>query len=176
MLLTALAIRLTSSGPALFLQPRYGYARRVFRMYKFRTMVVNAESMMASLEACNEAAGPLFKMHNDPRVTALGRLLRRTSIDELPQLFNVLRGEMSLVGPRPMSVRDVHRFTEASLMRRFSVMPGITGPWQVRGRCRLSYQDWAALDLQYVERWSLLEDFRICLQTIPAVLRGTGAD
>jgi lipopolysaccharide/colanic/teichoic acid biosynthesis glycosyltransferase len=160
----------------LYTQERYGYGRRVFRMYKFRTMVENAEALQPSLEHLNEASGPLFKIHGDPRITRLGRLLRHTSIDELPQLFNVLRGEMSLVGPRPMAIRDVYQFPEAWLMRRFSVMPGMTGLWQVSGRAALGYEQWAALDLRYIDEWSLLLDLKLLLRTIPAVLAGTGAD
>jgi exopolysaccharide biosynthesis polyprenyl glycosylphosphotransferase len=176
MLLTALAIKLTSRGPILFTQERYGYNRRRFRMYKFRSMVVDAEALLPALENFNQAPGPLFKIRNDPRLTSIGKLLRRSSIDELPQLFNVLRGDMSLVGPRPMSIRDVHRFPEASLMRRFSVQPGMTGRWQVSGRSSLDYQSWATIDLEYVDQWSLLGDLKILALTIPAVLTGNGAD
>jgi exopolysaccharide biosynthesis polyprenyl glycosylphosphotransferase len=176
MLLTALAIRLTSAGPALFVQERFGYNRRLFRMYKFRTMVADAEKMLPALEHLNEAPGPLFKIHSDPRLTAIGKFLRRSSIDELPQLLNVLLGEMSLVGPRPMAVRDASLFTEADLIRRFSVYPGMTGLWQVCGRSGLDYRTWAKLDLQYADGWSLVGDLRILLQTVPAVLRGTGAE
>lgn len=176
MLVTAMTIKLTSPGPVLFVQERYGYNRRRFRMYKFRSMVVDAESLMPALESLNQAPGPLFKIRDDPRLTRIGRFLRRSSIDELPQLFNVLRGEMSLVGPRPMSIRDVARFTEAGLMRRFSVQPGITGRWQVAGRSNLDYASWAAFDLEYVDQWSLLGDLKILVRTVPAVLTGNGAD
>lgn len=175
MILTALAVKLTSRGPVLFTQQRYGYNRRIFSMYKFRSMVRDAESLQSTLEHLNEAPGPLFKIRHDPRLTPIGGFLRRTSIDELPQLFNVLRGEMSLVGPRPMAIRDVHLFTEATLMRRFSVPAGMTGLWQVRGRSSLDNREWAACDLRYIEQWSLLGDFKILALTIPAVLRGTGA-
>jgi exopolysaccharide biosynthesis polyprenyl glycosylphosphotransferase len=171
----ALAIKLTSPGPVFFAQKRYGHHKRLFSMYKFRTMVSDAETLQFAVEALNEAGGPIFKIKNDPRVTRIGALLRRTSIDELPQLFNVLRGEMSLVGPRPMSTRDVRRFEESWLMRRFSVRPGITGLWQVSGRSELTFDDWIALDLQYIDNWSLWLDLRILIQTIPAVLRGSGA-
>jgi len=133
MLSIAVGVKLTSPGPVLFKQERYGHRRRTFGMLKFRSMVQNAESLMAELEEKNEATGPIFKMRNDPRITRFGRLLRTTSLDELPQLWNVLIGEMSLVGPRPMSVRDVSLFNEAMLMRRFSVKHGITGLWQVNG-------------------------------------------
>lgn len=176
MALTALAIKATSRGPVLFTQERYGYKRRIFRMYKFRTMVMNAESLQSTLEHLNEAAGPLFKIRRDPRLTPIGGFLRRTSIDELPQLFNVLRGEMSLVGPRPMAIRDVLRFPEAALMRRFSVNAGMTGLWQVQGRSTLDYQNWAACDVRYIEQWSLYQDVKILALTIPAVLRGSGAE
>jgi exopolysaccharide biosynthesis polyprenyl glycosylphosphotransferase len=175
MLLTAVTIKLTSRGPVLFVQPRYGYNRRIFRMYKFRTMVANAETLQSELEHLNEAAGPLFKISDDPRLTPMGRALRRSSIDELPQLFNVLKGEMSMVGPRPMAIRDVGRFSESTLMRRFSVRPGLTGLWQVSGRCALDSSTWAKLDLRYIEEWSLRADLKILLRTVPAVLRGTGA-
>lgn len=171
----ALAIRLTSPGPVLFAQQRYGLNRRVFRMYKFRTMVAGAEALQQSLEHLNEACGPVFKIRDDPRVTPLGKLLRRTSLDELPQLVNVLRGEMSLVGPRPLPLRDVRHFSHGALMRRFSVRPGVTGLWQVSGRSDLGFDDWIRLDLQYIDRWSFTLDLRILLRTLPAVVRGAGA-
>lgn len=175
MALIALAVKLTSRGPIFFAQERYGRNRRLFRIYKFRSMVANAEEMVKDMEELNEAQGPIFKIRKDPRVTWVGRLLRRTSLDELPQLFNVIRGEMSLVGPRPMSLRDVHRFSEASLMRRFSVIPGITGLWQVSGRSNTDFDTWMRLDLKYIDQWSLGLDFCILLKTIPAVLTGSGA-
>jgi lipopolysaccharide/colanic/teichoic acid biosynthesis glycosyltransferase len=159
----------------LFKQPRYGYNRRRFPMYKFRTMAIDAEQRMAELEHLNEATGPVFKMKKDPRLTRIGGFLRATSIDELPQLFNVLLGHMSLVGPRPLPVRDVVRFSEATLMRRFSVLPGMTGLWQVSGRSSLDFSEWITLDLKYIDNWSLLEDLRILLITVPVVLRGRGA-
>jgi len=175
MIMIAIAIKVTSRGPVIFKQERYGLNKRRFWMYKFRTMVANAELMQAELEAQNEATGPVFKIRNDPRVTALGRLLRRTSLDELPQLFNVLRGDMSLVGPRPLPVRDVHRFSESWLMRRFSVPPGVTGLWQISGRSDVGFDRWVALDLEYIDRWSLGLDFLILAKTLPAVVRGRGA-
>ena len=174
-LVVALAIKLTSAGPIFFVGERYGYNRRRFRMLKFRTMIQNAEQLQHLYEDQNEVAGPIFKIREDPRLTPIGKLLRRTSIDELPQLLNVLLGDMSLVGPRPMSTRDVQRFAEAALMRRFSVRPGITCLWQVSGRSNLSFDDWIALDLKYIDHWSLGLDFRILAWTVPAVVKGTGA-
>ncbi len=174
-LFIAAAIKLTSPGPVIFGQERFGRHKRRFRMYKFRTMIANAEAMQAALETRNEVTGPVFKIQDDPRVTRLGRLLRRTSLDELPQLINVLRGDMSLVGPRPLAVRDVGLFLEAWLMRRFSVQPGLTCLWQVSGRSNLDFQRWIELDLEYIDRWSLGLDLKIMLRTAPAVLRGTGA-
>jgi exopolysaccharide biosynthesis polyprenyl glycosylphosphotransferase len=171
----AIAVKTTSKGPVFFVQDRYGYRRRRFRMYKFRTMVENAPALMAALEAQNEAAGPIFKMKNDPRVTKVGDFLRKTSLDELPQLLNVVLGDMSLVGPRPMSVRDVSLFSESALMRRFSVQPGITGIWQVSGRSSLTFDQWVELDFQYIEDWSLQLDLRILARTVPAVLKRSGA-
>lgn len=171
----AVAVKLTSSGPVFFLQERYGWRRRRFRMWKFRSMVRNAPELMTALEKQNEARGPIFKIANDPRITPVGRFLRRTSLDELPQLWNVLLGDMSLVGPRPMSVRDVSLFSEAQLMRRFSVRPGITGSWQVSARGSLSFDEWIALDFAYIDDWSLGLDMKILARTLPAVLRRSGA-
>jgi exopolysaccharide biosynthesis polyprenyl glycosylphosphotransferase len=175
MALIALAIKLTGSGPILFAQQRYGYNRRRFRMFKFRTMVVDAEKHQEELESANEAAGPVFKLKADPRITKIGVFLRRTSLDELPQLVNVLRGEMSLVGPRPLPLRDVSRFREPWLLRRFSVLPGLTCLWQIGGRSNTKFDEWIKLDLEYIDRWSLALDFRILVKTLPAVLRGSGA-
>jgi exopolysaccharide biosynthesis polyprenyl glycosylphosphotransferase len=175
LLLAALAIKLTSTGPVFFIQMRYGLNRRPFKMYKLRSMVAEADALQASLEARNEATGPVFKIHDDPRVTPVGKWLRRTSLDEFPQLLNVLRGEMSLVGPRPLPMRDVHRFTEAALMRRFSVRPGLTCLWQISGRSNLTFDDWIRLDLEYIDDWSMRLDFWILLRTIPVVVKGTGA-
>jgi exopolysaccharide biosynthesis polyprenyl glycosylphosphotransferase len=175
MIAAAIAVRATSSGPAIFRQERYGLGRRRFTMYKFRTMVQDAEARMAALESQNEVSGPIFKMRRDPRVTRIGAFLRRTSIDELPQLFNVLMGSMSLVGPRPMSVRDVSRFDQAWLMRRFSVKPGLTCLWQVGGRSSTTFARWMNLDMQYIDTWSLSLDFKILVRTVPAVMRGSGA-
>lgn len=175
MILIAAGIKLTSPGPIIFRQERFGLNKRRFSMFKFRTMVAGAELLQPDLEERNEATGPVFKIRDDPRVTRLGRLLRRTSLDELPQLFNVMRGDMSLVGPRPLPVRDVHRFSESWLMRRFSVPPGITGLWQVMGRSDVGFDRWVALDLEYIDGWSLALDLRILAMTLPAVIRGRGA-
>lgn len=175
MLGAALAIKATGPGPVIYAQERYGLNRRRFRMFKFRTMVSDADRLQAALESRNEADGPVFKISDDPRVTRVGRWLRRTSIDELPQLFNVLRGEMSLVGPRPLPLRDVARITRPSHMRRFSVRPGLTCLWQVSGRSGIGFEEWVRLDLMYIDRWSLGLDVSILARTVPAVLRGTGA-
>ena len=175
MLLAAAAIKLTSPGPIFFTQVRVGRNKRRFTMYKFRTMVADAEIQQLAVEDKNEAAGPVFKIRSDPRVTRIGALLRRSSVDELPQLWNVLRGDMSLVGPRPLPLRDVQRFSESWLMRRFCVLPGITGLWQVSGRSALPWDSWIALDLAYVDRWTLWLDLEILAMTIPAVLSARGA-
>jgi exopolysaccharide biosynthesis polyprenyl glycosylphosphotransferase len=171
----AIAIKLDSPGPVFFRQSRYGFMRRRFTMLKFRSMVENAAALQPQVEALNEMNGPVFKIRNDPRVTRVGRILRRTSLDELPQLVNVLRGEMSLVGPRPLALRDVARFSEGSLMRRFSVMPGITGLWQVSGRSDRTFEEWIALDLKYIDEWSLALELKILLKTFGAVVRQRGA-
>jgi exopolysaccharide biosynthesis polyprenyl glycosylphosphotransferase len=174
-IVVAIAVKATSKGPVFFAQDRFGHRRRIFRMYKFRSMVNNASELMAQLETQNEASGPIFKIHRDPRVTPLGRLLRASSLDELPQLWNVLIGNMSLVGPRPMSVRDVLLFGEAALMRRFTVKPGITGLWQVSGRSSVGFEKWIEMDFKYIDRWSLALDFEILARTVPAVFKGIGA-
>ncbi len=175
MLAAALAVRFTSAGPVFFVQQRYGRHRQRFRMFKFRSMVVDAEKRQTALEGKNEAQGPVFKLKSDPRVTKVGAFLRKTSIDELPQLFNVLTGQMSLVGPRPLPLRDVSRFEEAWLLRRFSVRPGLTCLWQVNGRSNTSFDDWIRQDLTYIDQWSISLDLKILFMTIPAVLRGSGA-
>lgn len=173
-LLAAMAvIRLTSRGPALFRQPRVGYRCRTFPMLKLRTMVQGAAEHEEELAA--EVDGTFFKLEDDPRVTRVGRWLRRSSIDELPQLVNVLRGEMSLVGPRPLLLRDFQRYPKHAQMRRFSRRPGLTGLWQVSGRSETSDRERIRLDLEYVDHWSLWLDLGIMLRTVPAVLSGRGA-
>jgi exopolysaccharide biosynthesis polyprenyl glycosylphosphotransferase len=171
----ALAIKLDSPGPVFFIQERIGQRKRGFPMIKFRTMVKDAEKMMTEMEQLNEAEGPIFKIAKDPRVTRVGRLLRKTSLDELPQIFNIIRGEMSLVGPRPMSIRDVGLFDQGIQRKRFSVKPGLTCLWQASGRSQLPFSKWLELDLYYIDHWSISLDLKILFKTIPAVLKGTGA-
>jgi exopolysaccharide biosynthesis polyprenyl glycosylphosphotransferase len=170
----AAAVKLTSRGPVLFRQKRVGRLGRTFEMLKFRSMVTNAESLKGSLSERNEQAGPVFKMTRDPRVTAVGRFIRRHSIDELPQLVNVLRGDMSLVGPRPPLPSEVERY-EAWQRRRLSVRPGLTCVWQVSGRNQIAFDEWMLLDMRYIDNWSLLEDLRLIFRTVPVVLTGRGA-
>ena len=174
-LLTALAIKIESKGPVFFIQGRFGFNKRRFRMIKFRTMCQDAEAQMQSIEHLNEKTGPIFKISKDPRITKVGKWLRKTSIDELPQLINVLLGDMSIVGPRPLSVRDAMRMEQAWQKRRFSVKPGLTCLWQVSGRSNLSFEQWMELDLEYIDRWSLGLDGMIMLRTIPAILTARGA-
>jgi len=176
MTVIALLVRFTSPGPIIFSQPRSGLHGRPFRMYKFRSMVTNAEQARAELETLNEMSGPVFKVKNDPRVTRLGRWLRRTSMDELPQLWNVMRGEMSLVGPRPLPLYETASFGDTSQRRRMSVRPGLTCLWQIRGRNQITdFKDWVRLDLEYIDRWTLWLDIQILFRTIPVVLFGWGA-
>ena len=172
----AIAIRLGSRGPIFFRQERCGLHGRPFTMLKFRSMVTNAEQLQAELNALNEMGGPVFKVSNDPRITPIGKILRRFSFDELPQLINVLRGEMSLVGPRPLPVYEVERFDDPSHRRRLSVKPGLTCLWQVSGRNNVrDFREWVRLDLEYIDNWSIWLDVKILCRTLPAVLSGTGA-
>jgi exopolysaccharide biosynthesis polyprenyl glycosylphosphotransferase len=171
----AILIKLDSPGPIFFVQERMGYNKRRFMMIKFRTMVADAEARMAEIEHLNEKDGAIFKMKNDPRITRLGRILRKTSLDELPQFINVLFGDMSFVGPRPLSIRDAMRVEQTWQKRRFSVRPGLTCLWQVSGRSNLSFEQWMKLDLEYIDHWSLLLDWWILLRTVPAVLTSRGA-
>jgi exopolysaccharide biosynthesis polyprenyl glycosylphosphotransferase len=174
-LMVTVLIKATSSGPVFFIQRRVGVNKRLFKLYKFRTMVVDAEKQISELEHLNEVKGPAFKIKHDPRINPIGRFLRKMSIDELPQLLNVLKGDMSLVGPRPLPIRDYNGFDEDWHRRRFSVRPGITCLWQINGRSNVSFDHWMALDMEYIDRWSLWLDFKILIQTIPAVLKGSGA-
>jgi exopolysaccharide biosynthesis polyprenyl glycosylphosphotransferase len=178
MLFAALLVKLSSDGPVFFVQKRLGLNKRMFNIYKFRTMVVDAEARLKELEHLNEASGAVFKIKKDPRITLAGAFLRKTSIDELPQLFNVLKGEMSLVGPRPLQVRDYELFETYCgdwQRKRFSVRPGITCLWQIMGRSSITFEKWMELDLQYIRTWSLWLDLEILAKTLPAVLRGSGA-
>ena len=175
MLFIALLIKLTSPGPVLFIQERVGLNKRRFKMFKFRTMGIDADTQQKALEALNEADGPVFKMKNDPRVTAVGKWLRKTSLDELPQLFNILLGDLSLVGPRPLPERDFQKFDQLWFNRRFSVKPGITCIWQISGRSETSFDKWILQDLEYIDKCSVILDLKILFKTIPAVMRGTGA-
>ena len=175
LVLIALAVRCGSPGEVLFRQIRLGQNGRRFRLWKFRTMAADAEQRQAEMEARNEVAGAAFKIRDDPRITRAGRWLRRTSLDELPQLVNVLCGEMSLVGPRPLPERDGERLREDWQRRRFSVRPGLTGLWQAGGRHRIGFEEWMKMDLAYIDNWSLLLDLKILLRTVPAVWSGAGA-
>jgi len=173
--LVALAIKLDDGGPVFFKQERVGLRKRLFPMYKFRSMVVDAEAKLKEIEHLNEAEGPIFKIEKDPRITRVGHFIRKTSLDELPQLLNVLRGHMSLVGPRPMSQRDVGLFERGIQRKRFSVKPGLTCLWAIKGRSRLTFEQWLVLDLQYIDEWSLWLDLKILLLTVPVVLKGSGS-
>jgi len=172
--LIALAIKLDSRGPIFFVDRRIGVGERDFPMLKFRTMVAEAAELQSELEAENEAEGALFKIREDPRVTRVGRFLRRFSLDEIPQVVNVLKGEMSLVGPRPLPKRD-YELLEDWHRRRYGVLPGMTGLWQISGRSGLSFDDLVRLDFTYIENWSLWLDISIIVKTIPAVITRRGA-
>jgi exopolysaccharide biosynthesis polyprenyl glycosylphosphotransferase len=174
MLAIAFAIVATMGRPVLFSQDRIGYRGRRFRMHKFRSMIVDAEARKQQLQAINEMGGPVFKVTADPRVTPLGQLLRKYSLDELPQFFNVLGGTMSLVGPRPLPVAEQQQIS-GPMRRRLSMKPGITGLWQVSGRNDLSFEEWMKMDLQYLDNWSNVEDLRLLVLTLPAVVAGRGA-
>lgn len=179
LLLVALLIRLDSKGPILFRQERLGQGSRPFRIWKFRTMVVDAEIQLAGLETCNESPdGVLFKMKTDPRVTRIGNFLRKTSLDELPQLLNVLFGQMSLVGPRPLQLRDCRKAQEhhsGLFVQRMAALPGITGVWQVSGRSDISFEEMLRLDLDYIDHWSFQIDLSILWQTLIVVFKRKGA-
>lgn len=175
-LILAVIIKTTSKGPVFFRQRRCGLNGRPFMMWKFRSMVNDAEARQGELVEQNEMSGPVFKLSNDPRVTPIGRVMRKWSIDELPQLFNVLVGEMSIVGPRPLPVDEVKKFNDLAHRRRLSVKPGLTCLWQISGRNNINdFKDWVKLDLEYIDNWSLWLDFKILCLTIPAVLSGNGA-
>jgi exopolysaccharide biosynthesis polyprenyl glycosylphosphotransferase len=173
--LVAILIKLDSPGAILFRQERVGLNKRRFELLKFRTMVDGADLLQQTMEHLNEVPGPVFKIRNDPRLTRLGTYLRRFSIDELPQLLNVLKGDMSLVGPRPLPVRDVDRINVQWHKRRFSVKPGVTGLWQVNGRSDVNFDRWVQMDLEYIDHWSLGLDLKILAKTVPVVLAGSGS-
>lgn len=174
LLFVAVSILATMGRPILFSQDRIGYHGRRFRMHKFRSMVNGAEQARDALSTQNEMDGPVFKISADPRITPFGRFIRKYSLDELPQLFNVLNGSMSLVGPRPLPVKEQQQIS-GPMRRRLSMKPGITGLWQVSGRSNLSFEEWMKLDLEYLDNWSNVEDFRLLMLTLPAVLAGRGA-
>ncbi len=174
-LAVALVIYFDDGWPVFFSQERIGLNKRRFKMFKFRSMVRNAEKLQAQLEAMNEVKGAAFKITNDPRITKSGNFLRKTSLDEIPQFANVLLGTMSIIGPRPLPIRDFEQFYKNTHRRRFSVKPGITGLWQISGRSETDFEEWMNLDLQYIDNWNLYLDIKILLKTIPVVLMGKGA-
>jgi len=174
-LVVPVSIKLTSKGPVFFTQKRVGFGKRTFSLFKFRTMATGAEKKQKELESLNEVSGPVFKIKNDPRITPLGKYLRKYSIDELPQLINVLKGDMSIVGPRPLPERDYKGFSEDWHRRRFSVRPGLTCLWQVQGRSNISFDRWMELDMEYIDKWTLWLDLKILAKTVPTVLKGSGA-
>ena len=174
-LVVALAVLIKDGRPVFFAQERLGLNKKLFKMFKFRTMVPDAERLQASLESLNEADGAAFKIVDDPRITKTGKFLRRTSLDELPQFLNVFLGSMSVVGPRPLPVRDFERFYNDRHRLRFSVKPGITGLWQVSGRSEMEFEEWMALDRAYIDNWSFIIDLKIIIRTFAAVLSKKGA-
>jgi lipopolysaccharide/colanic/teichoic acid biosynthesis glycosyltransferase len=174
MVITALAVMMTSWGPPLLPQVRIGKEGRPFKMYKFRSMRPGAHEARGELSALNEANGPIFKVRSDPRVTAVGRVIRKLSLDEVPQLVNVIRGEMSLVGPRPPLPEEVATYTPYQF-QRLQARPGITCIWQVSGRSEIDFETWVEMDLQYIRDWTLRKDLGLLVKTIPAVLSGRGA-
>ncbi|MFC1523681.1 sugar transferase [Thermodesulfobacteriota bacterium] len=175
LLLTAVLIKMSSNGPVFFIQRRVGFNKRTFSLLKFRSMVVDAEELQKKLEKDNEMDGAAFKIKNDPRITGIGQFIRKFSIDELPQLINILKGEMSLVGPRPLPIRDYKKFEKDWQRRRCSVLPGLTCTWQISGRNEISFEEWMKLDLEYIDNWTLRKDFHILLKTVPVVLIGKGS-
>jgi exopolysaccharide biosynthesis polyprenyl glycosylphosphotransferase len=175
MILIATLIKLTSQGPVFYIQERIGFNKRRFKMIKFRTMIDKAEDMQDSLQLKNEVSGPVFKIKNDPRITPLGRFLRKTSIDELPQLVNVLKGDMSIVGPRPLPVREYGGFDQDRHRRRLSVLPGMTCIWQINGRNNIPFEKWMEMDMKYIDSWTLILDLKLFFRTIVYVIRGIGA-
>ncbi|NLT93946.1 MAG: sugar transferase [Clostridia bacterium] len=177
MLLIAVLIKIDSpGGPVIFKQKRVGLNGKVFTLYKFRSMVPEAEQLKASLMNFNEMSGPVFKIKNDPRVTKVGRFIRKTSIDELPQLINVFKGEMSLIGPRPLPVEEAAKIEPHISSKRSSVKPGITCIWQISGRNLVDFEEWMKMDMHYIDNWSFWLDWKILFLTLPAVISGKGAN
>lgn len=174
LLLTALCVKLEDGGPVFYTQYRVGKGGKSFKLYKFRSMCVDADKKLEELKELDESDGPVFKISKDPRVTKVGRVIRRASIDELPQLINIIQGNMSIVGPRPPLAREVEQYTPEEMYRLF-VKPGLTCYWQCSGRSSLSFDQWMELDRKYIRERSLVVDFRIILKTVPAVLTGRGA-
>jgi exopolysaccharide biosynthesis polyprenyl glycosylphosphotransferase len=170
----AIAVKIDSPGPVFYLSRRYGRRGQLFAMYKFRTMVKNADELLKELKTRNEVDGPIFKIKRDPRVTRMGTFLRKYSLDELPQILNVINGDMSLVGPRPLPIEQIER-EDFRQLKRLDIRPGITGLWQIRGRSDLSFQRLVKWDIWYINNWSFWLDLHILLQTIPVVLKGKGA-
>lgn len=173
-LVTVIAIKIDSLGPAIYSQQRAGKNVKIFKMYKFRSMCVDADELLKDLQDQNEKDGPVFKIANDPRVTKVGRVIRKISIDELPQLINILKGDMSIVGPRPPLLSEVEQYTPYQ-MQRLAVKPGLSCYWQISGRSDVSFEEWVELDLKYIKERSLWTDLKIILKTVPAVLFGRGA-
>ena len=175
LILISILIKMTSKGKIFFKQERIGLHGRKFNAIKLRTMIEDAEEVKVDLLSLNEQDGPAFKLDKDPRVTKIGYFLRKYSLDELPQLWNVVKGEMNLIGPRPLPVSEVNNIDNISYLRRHSMKPGITGLWQVNGRNDIKqFEDWVKMDLEYIDNWSLSLDLKIALKTIPAILKGTG--
>ena len=173
-LVIALLVKITSKGPVFYAQKRVGKGGRVFNFYKFRSMVINADEIKKTLMAQNEATGPIFKMKHDPRITTVGRFIRKYSLDELPQLFNVLKNDMSLVGPRPPIPEEVRKYKKWQT-QRLSIQPGITCIWQTSGRSRIGFEDWVRMDIYYIKNWSLWLDIKLLFKTIKTVVTADGA-
>jgi exopolysaccharide biosynthesis polyprenyl glycosylphosphotransferase len=174
LIIVAIMIKLTSRGKVLYVQERNGFQGKIFKMYKFRSMIMNADTLINELESKNEAQGPMFKIKDDPRVTKVGRFIRKTSIDELPQLFNIIRGEMTFVGPRPPLPEEVAKY-ESWHKLRLSVKPGLTGLWQISGRSHVGFEEMIRMDLRYIRERSIIYDIKIIIKTIPVIFGSTDA-
>lgn len=174
LLITAICIKLDSKGPVIFSQSRVGKNGKLFKMYKFRSMVSNAEELLCNLKSKNEMSGPMFKMKCDPRITKVGKFIRKTSVDELPQLFNILKGDMSIVGPRPNLPKEVEKFTSVQ-KQKLLVKPGLTCYWQVMGRSNIDFEDWMKLDLKYIRERNIWVDIKLILKTVKVLFGDDGA-